>query len=237
MGSRLRRAQGQAKTRFGSLGGMAQTVSMSAGEVEIERKYDVDAATRLPSLIGAGRVAAADEADAFDLDATYYDTSELTLAGSRVAVRRRTGGHDAGWHIKWPPLAEGRREQQFPLGDGEAVPAEVRAALAELVGDAELRPIARIRNHRVATVLRDAAGEPLAELADDHVIASDLRPGAGGAERRWQEWEVELLPGGSVGEASDRAALLDAIEARLLAAGAQPPSSGSKLARALGIDR
>jgi hypothetical protein len=211
---------------------------MSGGEVEIERKYDVDEAARVPSLIGAGRVAHADEADAFDLDATYYDTPELTLASARVAVRRRVGGHDAGWHIKWPPLAEGRREQQFPLGDDDGVPDEVRAALAELIGDAALAPIARIRNHRVATVLRDEAGAALAELADDHVVATDLRRGAtSGAERRWQEWEVELLPGGSVGEASDRAALLDAIEQRLVAAGAQPPSSGSKLARALGIGR
>lgn len=211
---------------------------MSGGEVEIERKYDVDATARVPSLTGAGRVAAADETDAFDLDATYYDTPELTLANRRIAVRRRLGGHDAGWHIKWPPLAEGRREQQFDLGDDEGVPDDVRAALGEHVGDAALVPIARVRNHRVATVLRDAAGEALAELADDHVVATDLRQGpSGGAERRWQEWEVELLPGGSVGEASDRAALLDAIEERLVAAGAQPPSSGSKLARALGLSR
>jgi hypothetical protein len=211
---------------------------MSGGEVEIERKYDVDEAARVPSLIGAGRVAHADDTDAFDLDATYYDTPELTLANRRVAVRRRLGGHDAGWHVKWPPLAEGRREQQFVLGDDEGVPDDVRAALAELIGDEALVPIARIRNHRVATVLRDEAGAALAELADDHVVATDLRRGStSGTERRWQEWEVELLPGGSVGEASDRAALLDAIEERLVAAGAQPPSSGSKLARALGIDR
>jgi hypothetical protein len=191
----------------------------------------------MPSLVGAGRVAAADEADAFDLDATYYDTPELALSSRRVALRRRTGGHDAGWHIKWPPLAEGRREQQFELGDEEGVPDDVRAVLAELVGEASLIPIARVQNHRVATVLRDGAGEALAELADDHVVATDLRPGQDGPVRRWQEWEVELLPGGSVGEASDRAALLDAIEERLIAAGAQPPSSGSKLARALGIQR
>ncbi|GAA4181046.1 CYTH domain-containing protein [Gryllotalpicola koreensis] len=211
---------------------------MSAGKVEIERKYDVDAAARVPSLVGAGRVAAADEADAFDLDATYYDTPDLTLANARVAVRRRLGGHDAGWHIKWPPLAEGRREQQFELGDDEGVPDDVRVALGELIGDAALVPIARVRNHRVATVLRDAAGEALVELADDHVVATDLREGPGyGTERRWQEWEAELLPGGAVGEASDRAALLDAIEERLVAAGARSPSSGSKLARALGLSR
>ncbi|AYG04496.1 CYTH domain-containing protein [Gryllotalpicola protaetiae] len=209
---------------------------MGGGEVEIERKYDVDAAARVPSLIGAGRVASADEADAFDLDATYYDTAEMRLSSLRIAVRRRLGGHDAGWHIKWPPLDEGRREQQFELGDDEGVPDDVRAELVGLVGDVPLVPVARIRNHRVATVLRDAAGEPVAELADDHVVATDLREGAtSGTERRWQEWEVELLPGGSVGEASDRAALLDAIEERLVASGAQPPSAGSKLARALGV--
>jgi inorganic triphosphatase YgiF len=209
---------------------------MSAGEVEIERKYDVDASAELPSLAGAGRAATADRADAFDLDATYYDTAELVLAAAHIAVRRRLGGHDAGWHIKWPPGDEGRVEQQFALGDGTEVPAEVRAAVAERVGDAPLVPIARIRNHRIATVLRDDAGQALIELADDHVVATDLRAGdTHGTERRWQEWEVELLPGGAAGEASDRAALLDAVEQRLLAAGATPPSSGSKLARALGL--
>lgn len=222
---------------------MPQTGYMSAGEVEIERKYDVDEAAVLPSLVGAGRVASADRADAFDLDATYYDTPELTLGEHRIAVRRRVGGHDAGWHIKWPPGGEGRREQQFDLGahepgDERRVPAEVRAAIAQYVGDAPLIPIARIRNHRIATVLRDASGEALIELADDHVVATDLREGAThGTERRWQEWEVELLPAGAAGAASDRAALLDAVEERLFAAGATPPSSGSKLARALGVVR
>lgn len=215
---------------------MPQTVHMNAGAVEIERKYDVDEAAAMPDLVGAGRVASADETDAFDLDATYFDTPALDLVSKRIAVRRRLGGHDEGWHIKWPPLAEGRHEQQFAPGEDERVPAEVRAALAALIGDAELVPIARIRNHRVATVLRDASGEALVELADDHVVATDLRPDAGAeVVRRWQEWEVELLPAGSAGEASDRAALLDAIEERLIAAGAQPPSAGSKLARALGL--
>jgi inorganic triphosphatase YgiF len=215
---------------------MPQTVHMSSGDVEIERKYDVDESAVTPDLVGAGRVASADEADAFDLDATYFDTPALDLAQCRVAVRRRLGGHDAGWHIKWPPLSEGRREQQFAPGDDDRMPHEVRAALHELVGEAELVPIARIQNHRVATVLRDASGAALIELADDHVVATDLRPGAGDdAVRRWQEWEVELLSGGAAGEESDRTALLDAIEERLVAAGAQPPSAGSKLARALGL--
>jgi inorganic triphosphatase YgiF len=211
---------------------------MSAGDVEIERKYDVGAEARMPSLVGAGRVAAADPADAFDLDATYYDTPGLALGERRIAVRRRVGGHDAGWHIKWPPGEEGRVEQQFPLDDGATVPDAVRAALAEYIGENPLVPIARIRNHRIATVLRDSDGTALIELADDHVDTVDLRDGdTHGTERRWQEWEVELLPGGAAGEASDRAALLDAVEALLLAAGARPPSAGSKLARALGLVR
>lgn len=215
---------------------MLHTGCMSAGAVEIERKYDVDEAARVPSLAGAGRVASADEPDAFDLDATYYDTADLALAQRKIAMRRRVGGHDAGWHIKWPPLEEGRREQQFELGDDEGVPDGIRIALAEYVGDAPLVPIARVQNHRVATVLRDAEGDALVELADDHVLATDLREGPeNGTQRRWQEWEVELLDAGTAGTAEDRGALLDAIEARLVEAGAQPPSSGSKLARALGL--
>jgi inorganic triphosphatase YgiF len=207
---------------------------MSGSEVEIERKYDVAEGVELPSLVGVSRIAAADETDAFDLDATYFDTPELALAQQRIAVRRRVGGHDAGWHIKWPPLSEGRHEQQFELGDDEGVPGEVRLALGDRTGGAELVPIARILNHRVATVLRDADGGALIELADDHVTATDLRSGT---EQRWQEWEAELLPAGAAGEKADRDELLDAVEERLLAAGARPAASGSKLARTLRLGR
>ncbi len=205
-------------------------MSVDGVPIEIERKYDVDSRAVLPSLIGVGVVAAADAPEVFDLDATYFDTAGLALAAAKIAVRRRTGGHDAGWHIKWPRTGEGRPEQQFPLGDRAEPPSGLRAALAATIDAAPLVPIARIRNRRAATVLRDASGSPLVELADDHVAAVDLLTGA---ERSWQEWEAELLPAaGRTRE--ERDALLDAIEAVLHAAGARPPSSGSKLERALG---
>lgn len=200
---------------------------MSERQLEIERKYEFDDGVKPPSLLGAGRIASADEPQTFDLDAVYVDTPELALARRRIAVRRREGGHDEGWHIKWPPGDEGREEQRFPLGEGTDVPPAVAAAVG--LDPSELVPVARIRNRRVATVLRDSGGEPLIELADDHVETTDLRDGT---VRRWQELEVELLSGAGQTR-QERTALLDAVDAVLVAAGARS-SGGSKLARALG---
>ncbi|WP_242418751.1 CYTH domain-containing protein, partial [Frankia sp. CpI1-P] len=36
------------------------------------------------------------------LDAVYYDSDDLRLARNQITLRRRTGGHDAGWHLKLP---------------------------------------------------------------------------------------------------------------------------------------
>ena len=75
---------------------------------------------------------------------------------------------------------------------------------------------------RTVHVLCDAAGAPVAELADDRVRARRLSDGSG---LRWREWEVELL--------GDDRAVLDRVEAVLLAAGARPSSAGSKVGRVL----
>ena len=36
------------------------------------------------------------------LAATYFDTADLRLAAAGLTLRRRTGGDDAGWHLKVP---------------------------------------------------------------------------------------------------------------------------------------
>jgi inorganic triphosphatase YgiF len=204
-------------------------------QLEIERKYDVDETTAPPLLVGVGAVATESEPETAELVATYFDTADLTLARSKVALRVRRGGADQGWHVKLP-AEEGRTELHWALTDDDAPPAELVATIAELVQDAHIAAealvaVARVTNTRVTVVLQDAAGFDLAELCDDHVTSENLR--AGGSQS-WREWEVELLSGAPDTRAG-RTALLDEIEQRLLTAGAVVSASSSKLQRALGL--
>jgi inorganic triphosphatase YgiF len=200
-------------------------------QIEIERKYDVDAEIEAPSLIGVGAVATESAPEVIELTAVYFDTPALDLARHSTALRRREGGADAGWHIKLA-AEEGRTELLWPLTDSEVVPDAVIEPLADLVAGARLEPLARVTNTRTTTILLDAAGFAVAELCDDQVRSEDLR--AGGV-RAWREWEVELL-GGAPDTPAEREALLDEIEQRLIETSARPSTSSSKLARALGLD-
>src|SRR4051794_9280614 len=182
---------------------------------ETERKYDVPPDFQLPTLEGAGEVAI------HDLDATYYDTEDLRLARNRHTLRRRTGGEDAGWHLKTPGEGSSRTEHRVPLTDGDDVPAELVAEVRMIVRTRTLRRVARLRTHRVETPLRDADDRTLALVAQDEVCAE-----TDDGEQRWQEVEVELVDGGPE--------VLDAVEALLFAAGATAATGPSKLARALG---
>lgn len=197
--------------------------------VEIERTYDVSGDLLPPDLVGVGAIATAREPVVTELLATYYDTPELTLARAHVALRARRGGKDEGWHVKLAPLAEGRPELHWPLGDGESIPPEILEAVAEHLGGSPVSAVARIANTRTTTVLQDPAGFDLAELCDDRVRSTNLLTGGTGA---WREWEVELLSG-APDTRTARTTLLDGIEKRLFAAGARPSASGSKLGRTL----
>lgn len=198
---------------------------------EIETKLEIDPATKLPSLTKRRRLAAAGIAEAADpetfrLDATYYDTATLDLLRSRMTLRRRTGGPDAGWHLKLPAVGEGRTEVQLPLDAGD--PGDVPGELAGLVrGGArgrDLLPVARVENERTVRHLLDKSGRVMIEVADDHVTATPLLTGAG-KPSQWRELEAEIVHG----TGDQLAATVDV----LLSAGARKASSASKLARAL----
>jgi len=196
---------------------------------ETERKYDVPAEFQLPDLAGKAGISSVHGGETQDLDATYFDTDELTLMRNRRTLRRRTGGGDAGWHLKTPGDGTSRTEHRVPLngdaGKSDAgksqVPAELVGQVRAIIRRRALKPIARLRTHRVETPLRDAKGNTLALVAQDHVVAE-----TDGREQRWQEVEVELVHGGDK--------LLDAVERVLLHAGATPAEGPSKVARALG---
>lgn len=202
--------------------------------VEVESKYDVDTETPLPDWTGIPGVARVGDAEPRDLDARYVDTADADLARAGVAVRRRQGGPDEGWHVKAPAVG-GRSETQWPLGDvGDAeadpvVPDEIQDAVAPWARGPFV-PLARVRNHRTAYALLDTDGGLVAEFVDDRVRARDERRGV---ESEWREWEVELGPAGPADDAG-RTALFAAVDAAVFAAGGRPAASGSKLARALG---
>ncbi|MCE0507461.1 CYTH domain-containing protein [Microbacterium sp. KSW4-16] len=197
--------------------------------VEVERKYDVDIETPLPRWDAIPGVDAVTAGEGRALDARYFDTADGALARAGVALRRRTGGPDAGWHVKGPRQGDGRLELGWPLGDGDDLPPAVAETVATWT-TAPLTPLARIENDRTAYLLTGPDGV-VAEFVDDRVRATDLR---GGVQREWREWEMELGPAAPDDELR-RTAFFDAVEHAVLAAGGRESASGSKLARALGF--
>ncbi|MFC9431185.1 CHAD domain-containing protein [Streptomyces sp. NPDC056987] len=220
---------------------------MADSKREIERKYelperpdhaelpdtdagpagqDTEGTPALPDLTGARGVAAARDHGVQDLDAVYYDTPGLRLYADALTLRRRTGGDDAGWHLKFPVAAGIRDEIRAPLSD--TLPPELAGLVRSRVRDAELIPVVRLRTARAVTVLLDADGAPLAEVAVDTVRARRL-PGTGRepAATTWTEVEVELADG------VEDPAVLDAVEKKLRKAGLRPAGAASKLGRAL----
>ncbi|MFE1438948.1 CHAD domain-containing protein [Streptomyces sp. NPDC058739] len=188
---------------------------------EIERKYESDD-SGLPDLTGVAGVAAVVDKGVAHLDATYYDTADERLNAASITLRRRTGGSDAGWHLKFPVAPGVRDEIRAPLAD--TVPRVLAGLLRSRVRDAELEPVIRLRSDRDVRELTDAEGRLLAEVSVDAVRAERLT--AGGGEAQWTEIEVELADGGDP-------VFLDKVEKRLRKAGVRPSSSASKLARAL----
>jgi CHAD domain-containing protein len=190
---------------------------------EVERKFDVDPGALLPDLSEAA--AEVSEAVESQLDATYFDTADGRLARHHITLRRRTGGEDAGWHLKLPAAQDERTEVRQPLGRAtRKVPAALAREVRALVRDRPLVPIAVLQTTRIERRLLDDDGNALATVADDTVNGQRLGDGAAEAST-WREVEVELLDG-------DRS-FLDAISDRLRVAGLKPSASSSKLARLL----
>ena len=187
--------------------------------LELERKYDVDPDVPVPGVDGLEGVDRATTQEHL-LEATYFDTDDLVLRTAGITLRHRTGGSDAGWHLKLP--AGRAREEVAVDGGPEEVPEVLVSLVRSRVRARDLRPVAALSTRRVARRLLSPDGTALAEIADDTVIG---RPLPTGPELVWREWEVELLHGDED--------LLGAVQERLLPAGATPASSTSKLGRVL----
>ncbi|MFJ7126579.1 CHAD domain-containing protein [Streptomyces sp. NPDC098101] len=194
---------------------------MAETKREIERKYEATTGSGVPDLTRVPDVATVVDDGVVELDATYHDTPDLRLAADSITLRRRTGGSDEGWHLKFPVAAGVRDEIRTPLSD--ALPPDLAALLRSRVRGAEVVPVVRLRSARDVRRLLDADGGLLAELSVDTVRARRL---PGGPRASWTEIEVEAADDADPG-------ILDAVEKRLKKAGVRPAHAPSKLARAL----
>ncbi len=192
---------------------------------ETERKYEATEAMELPDPAGFLGLDTGTGAQEQKLEAVYFDTADLRLVRAGITLRRRVGGSDPGWHLKLPVGGDSRDELRMPVGRSRRKPPATLVALTRVhARGAALVPVAQLNTRRRRWVLADPDGHALAELVEDQVSAHTM-----GEQTRavsWREVEVELADHGQVG-------LLDRIERRLLALGAQRSRSGSKLGRLL----
>ncbi|MBA4861813.1 CYTH and CHAD domain-containing protein [Streptomyces sp. PSKA54] len=197
---------------------------MAETKREIERKYEADESAQLPDLSGVAGISTVVDKGVNELDAVYYDTADERLASAAITLRRRTGGDDAGWHLKLPVDTGVRDEIRAPLSD--TVPRALSGLVRSLIRDAELAPVVRLRSARDVRDLLDSDGALLAEVSIDDVRAERLGGDGDGATAGWTEIEVELADGGDPG-------FLDKVDKKLRKAGLRASAAPSKLARAL----
>ena len=197
---------------------------------ETEQKYEAGPGVSLPSLDGLPQVAAVSGDGEETLAAEYYDTGDLRLLRAGITLRQRQGGRDEGWHLKLPGGTERpatRWELRVPLSrTGDPVPEELARLVRVHTRGEALRPVAHIETRRRLTILRDAAGTSLAEVAADEVAAQTL--GTSTTLSRWNEIEVELTNGSPQ--------LLRATGERLRHLGLRPTGGSAKLERAFGSE-
>ncbi|WP_129587564.1 CYTH and CHAD domain-containing protein [Actinomyces minihominis] len=194
-------------------------------EVEIEVKFSVG------DNVGAldlGAIGPLGHPVTSELNALYFDTPDLELESAGIALRRRSGGSDAGWHLKTEVSSSGHRiEKRLPIS-GARPPRFLRSVLPPELQFRPLIPVARLETHRTETPVLSSRRSILANVCEDHVRvdAGPLGGGRKGSQQSaWREVEVELAAGDT------RA--LSHISRLLLNAGLTPATYGSKIARAL----
>lgn len=181
--------------------------------MEVEAKYRIE-----------GRVRAA-EIEALDfapyrlgprvvrrLHDTLLDTDALTLLRLRYALRVRHDGDDHVLTLKAPGTLIGdthqRQEWEAVLSDDPFLPknwpADLRRRVQAVVGEADLRPVLTLRNHRRTWDLFLDGGR-VAELALDHgIIRSDR------GQAPIHEIEVEAKEEGTMSDLAAIAVILSA---------------------------
>ena len=169
--------------------------AMEAGTAAV---LDASPEDRFPALQALPGVAEIGETAAALVHDEYFDTEDLRLARRGIALCRRTGGADEGWHLD--TAGDGGGSLREPLGTGEDPPAVLaEAAQAHLRGRA-VHPVARVTITRRTSPLLDGAGRVVAEVSDDHLSGETL--GTEGPPESWREWRIEVaLDSDRLGEA------------------------------------
>ena len=180
------------------------TVSMMRGPEEREVKLRVPEDFHLPQLASGADVSVVDRGETL-LEAAYWDTADLALAGAGVGFRHRNGT----WTFKGRSRREADsvvREELEIDGDAQTIPAPIVERLREYANVADLGVVAQLvtRRHQF-DVTRE--GES-AEVVHDRVTVRDGMRDV----TSFAEVEVEY-PAGS-------AALARAVVALLVAGGA-----------------
>jgi CHAD domain-containing protein len=156
------------------------------------------------------------------LRTTHWDTADLRLARWGVALEHSS---DTGWVLRLPATAEGMAapdgaELRFD-GGAAGPPDEVLHLVRAYSRHAPVELVARLVTLTADTVLLDDAGGQLARLVDATVsVYSGSR-----ITQRFREIDLS----------SESESLLEEIASRFAAAGAQPASPRSLVARALGL--
>jgi CHAD domain-containing protein len=190
---------------------------------EQEDKFEVDSDWVLPQLAellpDGGRL----DHEVRKLDNTYFDTPGAGLRLFGITLRRRVGGSETGWQLKIP---SGTARTELQSGSrAKTLPRALAEGVAGLRAGESLDPVASIVTTRNAYQLLNADGELVLEVADDLVEAGP--PDGESTLHSWREIEVELGPAGKKKDLKRAGKLL-------LAAGASPSTSRTKLDRALG---
>ncbi|WP_227983124.1 CYTH and CHAD domain-containing protein [Nocardia spumae] len=186
---------------------------------ERERKYRLPATGGVP-LDDMPGMTLDPSSEEQGLDAVYHDTADLRLAHKGITLRRRTGGDDAGWHLKLPLGDDTREEIRLPLG-GKSAPRELTDMLTGITRGQAVAPVAHIRTKRRLWRLLDDQGAVAAEVVADHVSGQTL--GESSTVMSWEEIEVELAGGG--------AEVFDTVETRL----GKPSDAPPKALHVLGV--
>ncbi len=189
---------------------------------EVERKFDVPPTFELPPFKGDSELTVLEDEE-LDLVAVYYDTPDLRLTRAGVSLRHRS---DEGWTVKLPDDGNGtgltRTEHRFP-GSAGVPPAEAARLVTAWARGEQLRAVAELKTRRHRVELGDADSQPVAEVADDLVVATT--PSA--APRQFRQIEIELRAGSEPG-------LYEHIVSRVQSAGATDDVDVSKIKQALG---
>ena len=121
---------------------------------------------------------------------TYFDTTDLRLARWGVTVRWRDG---VGWTVKVPHPSNNAaaldRDEIVFEGDPGDPPELAVAMVASFTRGTPLAIVAELVNDRTRRRWHRADETLVAELLDDHVVATSL-----GQVSRFREVEIELAP-------------------------------------------